>query len=149
MRAIDHVIDAIRSTLPGARVEQLKVKFPADDDGLWFVNHPNSDVEVNIESSTGELPFLIENSRNDARVTANSLDDTVAAVATALGLSPALPTGANSISLESGNLRAWVEEEAIHIIARERPTNEPVELTAAEARRLADALMKMAGQLQR
>ena len=149
MRTIDRVIDAIRSTLPGARIEQLKVKFPSDDDGLWYVNHPNSDVEVNIESSTGELPFLIENSGNGARVTANSLDDTVAAVATALGLSPHLPTSANSISLEAGNLRAWVEEETIHIIARERPNNEPVELTAAEARRFADALLKMACQLPR
>jgi hypothetical protein len=149
MRAIDRVIDAIRSALPGARVEQLQVKFPgADDDGLWFVNHPDSEIEVNIESSTGEPPFLIESSRNDARVRASDLDAVIAAVATALGLPAVNSTNSGSSSLEVGKLRAWVEERAIHITARDRPTDAPVELTAAEARRLADGLLKMAGQLQ-
>jgi hypothetical protein len=49
--------------------------------------------------------------------------------------------------LLEGAIRLWVEQDAIHIIAFDRPHLDPVELTPAMARQLADALTKMAEQL--
>jgi hypothetical protein len=46
-----------------------------------------------------------------------------------------------------GAIRVWVEQEAIHIVAFDRPHLDPVELTPLMARQLADALTKMAEQL--
>jgi hypothetical protein len=46
--------------------------------------------------------------------------------------------------LMEGAIRVWVEQEAIHIIAFDRPHLDPVELTSSMARQLADALTKMA-----
>jgi hypothetical protein len=49
--------------------------------------------------------------------------------------------------LMDGAVRVWVEQEAIHMIAVDRPHLDPVELTASMAKRLAEALTKMAEQL--
>ncbi|MBV9564312.1 MAG: hypothetical protein JOY90_28305 [Bradyrhizobium sp.] len=49
--------------------------------------------------------------------------------------------------LMDGAVRVWVEQEAIHLIAVERPHLDPVELTGAMAKRLAEALNSMADQL--
>jgi hypothetical protein len=85
MKAIEQLIPAIKAALPGVQVKQLQTSLPADDDGLWFVTHPAYDVEINLESFTGEFPFLIENSRNDTRVTTNDIDETIAALKWTLG----------------------------------------------------------------
>ena len=37
MGAIDVVIETLRARHPGIRIEQLVVKRPTDDDGLWFI----------------------------------------------------------------------------------------------------------------
>jgi hypothetical protein len=78
--AIDELIPAINAALPGAVVKQLETSLPADDAGLWFVTHPGARVEINIESHNGEFPFLIENSRNDTRVTTSDIEETIAAL---------------------------------------------------------------------
>ena len=80
MKAVEQLIAAIKAALPGVQVKQLQTSLPADDDGLWFVTHPTADVEVNLESSTGEFPFLIENSRNDTRITTNDIEETIVAL---------------------------------------------------------------------
>ena len=62
-RAIDELIRRLNVAHPPLRVEQLQVLHPgADDDGLCFVAHATSGEEAQIESSTRELPFLIETS---------------------------------------------------------------------------------------
>ena len=85
MRAIEQLLPAIEAAFPGVRVRQLQKSQPGDDDGPWFVSHPNSDVEVNVEPSNGEFPILIENSRNDTRVTTTTIDETLAAIRWTLG----------------------------------------------------------------
>ena len=85
MRAIEQLIPAIEAAFPGVRVRQLQKTLPGDDDGLWFVSHPGSDVEVNVEPTNGEFPVLIENSRNDTRVTTTTIDETIAAIRWTLG----------------------------------------------------------------
>jgi len=63
---------------PTVTVEQLKVLHPgADDDGLWFFSQPESPFEVQIESSNGTCPFLIETDETDERLTTNSVEETV------------------------------------------------------------------------
>jgi hypothetical protein len=63
---------------PTVKVEQFKVSHPgADDDGLWFFNRPGSEFVVQIESSPGMCPFLIETDESHARLTTKSIDETV------------------------------------------------------------------------
>ena len=60
-RDIDRVVAGLVSRWPTITHEQLRVSHPgADDDGVWFFRHPLSDAEVQVESSTGNVPFLIE-----------------------------------------------------------------------------------------
>jgi hypothetical protein len=80
MSAIEQLIPAIEAAFPGVQVKQLQTSLPADDDGLWFLTHPGSNVEVNVEPRNREFPVLIENSRDDTRVTTTNIDETIAAL---------------------------------------------------------------------
>jgi hypothetical protein len=52
----------------------------------------------------------------------------------------------DSFELMDGDIRVWIEQEAVHIKAIEQISGDPVELTSAMARRLADALNRLADQ---
>ncbi len=85
-RDIDKLINELQRAYPDVAVEQLRVKHPgADDDGLWFFRSPGSANEVQVESSTGALPFLME-SDHEPPSTAESVMEAVALVAARLGL---------------------------------------------------------------
>ena len=62
MRDVDRIIEGVLAARPDVRWEQLQVAHPGvDDDGLWFVYLPGSRCsEVQIESSKGDCPFLVE-----------------------------------------------------------------------------------------
>ena len=77
---VDAVIAIVVGKLAAVRTDQLRVKHPTDDDGLWFFTSPASDTEVQIESSTGQCPFLIESSANHERNTSNTVEATAGAV---------------------------------------------------------------------
>ncbi len=85
MKPIDQLMKSLKSAIPGVQIRQLQPALPADDAGLWFITHPDFDVEVNVESHDGEFPFLIENSRNDTRVTTTDLAETITALRWTLG----------------------------------------------------------------
>jgi len=68
MRDIDRIVDLAKERLPAIQVQQLRVTHPADDDGLWFFSLPGVRKEIQLESSTGMCPFIIEHS--DMRETA-------------------------------------------------------------------------------
>lgn len=90
MRDIDIVIAQLVATHPGVTVEQLKVVHPgADDDGLWFFQHRSSSVEVQLESSNGQCPFLVESDASPAASTARTVPEAIALVARSLGLADA------------------------------------------------------------
>jgi hypothetical protein len=57
---VDQVIAEVERSLPNVRWSQLTAKHPADDDGIWFFNLPSGRNGVQIESSSGNCPFLIE-----------------------------------------------------------------------------------------
>jgi len=62
---IDKIIHSVKGEFPNVAVEQLKVKFPADDDGIWYFWLPeNSDDDIQIENSYGQCPFIIETNRS-------------------------------------------------------------------------------------
>jgi hypothetical protein len=61
MRDIDTIISTLKERHPLLQVEQLQVKFPGvDDDGIWFFSHPESRYRVQLESSYGVFPFIVE-----------------------------------------------------------------------------------------
>jgi hypothetical protein len=78
MRDIEQIIESIKKISPAVRVRQLEVLHPgADDDGLWFFSKAGDDIEVQIESSSGMCPFLIETDENASRTTTSSVDETI------------------------------------------------------------------------
>jgi hypothetical protein len=78
MRDIDEVMRQIASVCPTVRARQLKVRHPgADDDGLWFFEQPESKFEVQVESSNGMCPFLIETEESKERLTSSTVTQTV------------------------------------------------------------------------
>ncbi|MDF2771341.1 MAG: hypothetical protein K0S86_835 [Geminicoccaceae bacterium] len=87
-RDIDTVIAELQRAHPSIACEQLRVTHPTDDDGLWFFTHPDRPGEVQLESTTGQVPFLVEGTESPARDTAHSVEQAVALVATRLGLIP-------------------------------------------------------------
>lgn len=86
------LIRQLQLAQPRVRTEQLKVAHPGtDDDGIWFFRHPATDVEVQLESSTGSCPFLVERTDSVDRLQATTVQQAILLVVTGLGLtSPAV-----------------------------------------------------------
>lgn len=92
MRDIDKIIESLSSTYPALAHEQLRVLHPgADDSGLWFFRHPGSTFEVQLESPTGDCPFLYETDELHAPVQAGTVEEAISLVAAGLGLAPPQP----------------------------------------------------------
>jgi hypothetical protein len=88
MRDIDQIIQSIVTMFPMVNVRQLKVLHPgADDDGLWFFEQSGSEFTVQLESPEGMRPFLVETDENDARLTANSVEEAIRILVELLHLS--------------------------------------------------------------
>jgi hypothetical protein len=86
-RDINRVIDELRRGFPEIDCEQLRVKHPgADDDGLWFFTHPHGVGEVQLESSDGMFPFMVEGNDSDARDIVHTVEQAAALVARRLKL---------------------------------------------------------------
>jgi hypothetical protein len=87
LRDIERITELLRQRLRAVVIRQLKVSHPgADDDGLWFLRQPETRFEVQIESSTGMCPFLIETDETDERFTADSVEGAVRILAVLLHL---------------------------------------------------------------
>lgn len=85
MRDIEAIVRMLSSMCPTLSCEQLKVSHSrADDDGIWFFRNPPHCVEIQVESSDGNCPFLVES--NTFAGSALTLDETVAIIAEELGL---------------------------------------------------------------
>jgi hypothetical protein len=86
-RDINRVIDELRRSFPQIACEQLHVAYPgADDDGIWFFTHPYGAGEVQLESSIGMLPFIVEGTDSEVRDTARTVEEAVEFVAARLKL---------------------------------------------------------------
>ncbi|HJZ46590.1 MAG TPA: hypothetical protein VKE41_05470 [Roseiflexaceae bacterium] len=51
---------AVRQQIPEVIVSQLQKTHPADDNGIWYFRLPETSNDVQIESSSGMSPFLVE-----------------------------------------------------------------------------------------
>ena len=83
MHHVELIIERVRSRHPDVVVNQIQVSHPGvDDDGLWFFRLPDVTDEIQIESSSYDLPFLIEGSdvSPTGRLESASLDEVVEAV---------------------------------------------------------------------
>ena len=90
IRDVDEIITGITNKYPSVRVEQLKVHHPGmDDDGIWFFEQPNSEYHVQIESSWGTCPFVIETDESNARYRPSSIGETIEILLTLLRLQQA------------------------------------------------------------
>ena len=74
---IEKISQILRQEFPLIQIEQLKTVHPADDDGLWFIKWPNKQGEVQIESSTGNCPFLIESTKFNKPLHGKTVEDVV------------------------------------------------------------------------
>jgi hypothetical protein len=80
-RDIDDIIERLKAELPGIQIAQLKISHPgADDDGLWFIKIPGKAGQVQIESSHGSCPFVIESDFNSETFHGHSVDEVVSRV---------------------------------------------------------------------
>jgi hypothetical protein len=87
MRDIELIIDSIKQIQPSVAIHQLKVSHPGtDDDGVWFFREPGCPYEVQIESTGGMCPFLIETDETDERFTAATVDEVVGEISSLLHL---------------------------------------------------------------
>jgi hypothetical protein len=80
-RDIDQISELLRREMPGVEITQLQVTHPgADDDGLWFVRVPGKNGEVQIESSSGNCPFIIESDLSSETHHGRSINEVVGTV---------------------------------------------------------------------
>ncbi|REK24939.1 MAG: hypothetical protein DWQ42_12675 [Planctomycetota bacterium] len=84
-RDIDRIIEQVESRLPNVLVRKHTVRHPGvDDDGIWWFSLPNIEKDIQIESSNGTCPFIVEhddmNSSAEAEV-ANTVDEAVEKIA--------------------------------------------------------------------
>jgi hypothetical protein len=87
VRDIDKIFELLKRFCPAAEIRQLKVLHPgADDDGLWFITQPESSFEVQLESSNGMCPFVVETDETNQRWTAKSVDEAIEIVSVLLHL---------------------------------------------------------------
>jgi hypothetical protein len=80
-RDIDAIIELVRENYPNVCVQQLKVKFPADDDGIWYFWNPeNPNDEIQVENSFGQCPFIIETNRDATAVGGKTIEEVVSII---------------------------------------------------------------------
>jgi hypothetical protein len=83
-RDVDQITERVKERVPDAIVNQLIVSHPGDDDGLWFFQLPGAKYNIQLESSTGTCPFIMEHDgmkKSSDAVLAHSIDDAVDFVA--------------------------------------------------------------------
>jgi hypothetical protein len=85
-KGIEQLTAALRRAYPEIAIEQLHASNGGtDDEGHWHINHPRALTEVQVTSSTGEPPFLVE-SEFAPPTLARTVDDAARLVIARLGL---------------------------------------------------------------
>jgi hypothetical protein len=79
---IDLIIEKVKQEMSDVGVYQLKKKLPTDDDGIWWFYLPDVKPDIQIESSYGMCPFIVETNEQssyDARK-ADTVDEAVSMI---------------------------------------------------------------------
>jgi hypothetical protein len=86
-RDIDKLIASLQAKHPLLWVGRLRPKNSGIiGDGLWFFTHPASQSEVQVESSTGQLPFHIESDTDQKPILATTMTEAASLIESRLGL---------------------------------------------------------------
>lgn len=59
-RDIDSVVALVKAQLPEVEVVQWERSHPSDDDGIWWFRLPDIEQDIQLESSFGMCPFIVE-----------------------------------------------------------------------------------------
>ena len=59
-RDIDQITLTVKERLPDVQVDQWIKEKPTDDDGLWYFRRPGLAGEIQLESPSGNCPFVVE-----------------------------------------------------------------------------------------
>ena len=82
---LQRIVQGVTAALPDVEWDQLRVSHAADDDGLWFFwRRGRRDDELQIESSSGASPFLIETNRDKERRWAMTPEEAVKTIVSLL-----------------------------------------------------------------
>jgi hypothetical protein len=79
-RDIGSIIEQVRNRLPNVTAMPVHMTHPADDDGIWWILLPNVERDIQIESSLGNCPFMIEHDdmhSTAGAIAAHNVDDVV------------------------------------------------------------------------
>ena len=77
-RDIQRIIEIVRIRHPEIAIEQLQVLHPGiDDDGLWFFTKPTSRNGLQLESSSGNCPFIVETNGSSVALTATTVEQAI------------------------------------------------------------------------
>ncbi len=68
------ITERVRAEIPDVDVVQMQKTHPGDDDGLWWFRRPGKTKDIQIESSSHSLPFIIEH--DDMRSSSDALSGT-------------------------------------------------------------------------
>ena len=85
MRDIDQVLRALQRRYPDLRVEQPPASQGPDAGGIWSIGLPSGAIEAQLESASGNCPFLIESSLSRERLHAASIGEAINMASTILG----------------------------------------------------------------
>lgn len=81
---IEEIKAKLKQRFPAICVRQLVSAHPADDDGLWFFTVEGREVQV--ESASGNAPFLVESCAHPRTAHARSVEEAMELVVRELGL---------------------------------------------------------------
>ncbi len=71
---VREIIALVQSSLPTVQWSRLIVHHPgADDDGIWFFSLPDEPGDVQIESTFGVCPFVVETDKHPDRYTGDTV----------------------------------------------------------------------------
>ena len=93
-RDIDSVVVYLERVHPSVAVKQFRGVHAADDDGIWFFRAEGWPHEVQLESSSGMCPFVVETDADAHARTADSIAAAIALVESLLGLPRVNDSGA-------------------------------------------------------
>jgi hypothetical protein len=83
-RDIDTIINRIKELDSLVDILQLEAKYSGDDDGIWYFRLDGAEVQV--ESSDGMSPFLIEGDKESQVVSNANIDMTISSICEFLGI---------------------------------------------------------------
>lgn len=60
VRDIDQITATVKQRVPDVQIDQWIKENSTDDDGLWYFHRPGVNGEIQLESPSGNCPFIVE-----------------------------------------------------------------------------------------